>query len=121
MKKLSLLLSLFLIIPSITLGAQTQTLEYDYIATTPAVVATYTQQIKVNTSAFTTFTPTCVAVNANTHCTFALPAPGVKSGDVITVAAVLGNNTATGTLTYNPGTTPTTPSNIKIIVIFSVP
>lgn len=121
MKKILLLISFALLIPSVA-HSQTvqQTLEYDYLATTPVAVATYTQSLKINTAAAAIITPVCAAVGANTHCTLPLTTV-IKSGDILVVSATNGAGSSSGSLTYNPGSIPTAPTTIAITIIIKVP
>jgi FtsP/CotA-like multicopper oxidase with cupredoxin domain len=121
-KKILLVASLLLLPTLAQAQTVTQTLEYDYLATTSAVVSGYTQTIKINASPVTSFSPTCVAAGANTHCTFPLPSPGVKSGDVVTVTATNGaGSTPSVPYTYNPGSVPTAPTSVVITITIKVP
>lgn len=99
--------------------AQTTTLNYEYLNTTPATVATYTQATTID-GVRVTAAASCAARGADTVCTQPLPtmAPGTHT---ITVTATLGAMSASGSLTADPSQRPSTPTKLTITVVVITP
>lgn len=117
------LLLLSLALPSTGLAQATTKLGWDYLTVAPAVVATYTQTIKVD-GVTRTEVPVCVASGADTTCTLTIPAlaSGAHSLSVLAVLNGVGNEAIVSNI--NPGAGgPKPPVNIRITmtVTFVVP
>jgi hypothetical protein len=114
-----ILLTLLFILLPIVVSAQSRTLEYTY-DTTPAEVATYTQQVFLD-NVLLTGVPTCTLLGSTqTQCKFTLGTltPGTH---VIKVVATLGQQSAEGSMNYDPSKNPKNPINIKIVITITVP
>lgn len=94
--------------------AQTSTLIYEYPATTPAVVATYTQVTTINGTVVSAV-PSCVARGADTVCTQVIPSLGAGNHAIAITATVNGVSQAT-TQIVNLANGPARPSAPKITI-----
>lgn len=108
-----------------TAQTTTRSLEWDYLDTTPAIVATWTQTVKIN-NVVQPVTPTCVAAGAHTHCTVPILATlNATTNNLLSVTASDANESFEAIYNYNPSTpdvsSPKLPSNttlkIKVVVI----
>ena len=120
MKKLLLVLILILIPSSVYNQTVSQTLQYDYLASTLVVTNTYTTSLKIDTAAPIAITPTCVTNGANVRCTNPITLTSGNHTIIVTVINTSGVS-ATGTLNYVPGLPPSTPSNITITIQVTIP
>lgn len=74
---------------------------WDYQATTPAVVATYTQVLTIN-GIPVAGTPTCAASGANTTCEVTINSPLPAVSTVYAITATLNGISASVSRTVNP-------------------
>ena len=108
-----------------TAQTTTRSLEWDYLDVTPAIVATWTQTVKVN-NVVLALQPTCTAAGVNTHCVIPLLTTlNATTNNVLSVTAADANESFEAIYNYNPSTpdvsSPKLPANttlkIKVVVI----
>lgn len=118
MMKRFLIAGLLVLAAALPARAQSSELRWDYLATTPAVVATYTHSVQVD-GTVQAGQPTCVARGADTTCTMPIPSPGSTS-HVYKVTTILSGNAIEAILNYNPANAPKPPANGRIVVIIII-
>jgi hypothetical protein len=123
MKRIAIAVLCLLVPAMVVAQAPVNTLYWDYLAATPAVVATYTQTVSVDGGLVTT-APVCVARGV-TDTTCHVPLGALASGPhVVTVTALLNAVQQSATLNnldLSLGPKPPTVPRVTVTVTITIP
>lgn len=123
MNKFALLLLAIMMSATLVAQTTTQTLQFDFVGDTLAIVQADFMSLKLDTAEPVRITPTCVQATASLVTCSSPIVPVLTPGThtlVVTRTSSVTGLSASGTLVYNPSP-PTGPTNIKIVINITVP